>query len=99
MNVAIDIPDDIAQQLEMKWPDVPRGVVEAIAVEGYRSGALTHGQVERLLTLSWAETEVFLKERQAYLHYDEADLTQDRSTFDRLLPKWRKFTLSIHVSH
>ncbi len=29
MNVAIDIPDDIAQQLEMKWPDVPRGVVEA----------------------------------------------------------------------
>jgi predicted HTH domain antitoxin len=87
MNVAIDLPDDIVQQLEMKWPDVPRGVVEAIAVEGYRSGALTHGQVERLLRLSWMETEVFLKERQAYLHYDEADLAQDRATLDRLLPK------------
>lgn len=87
MNVAIDIPDDIAQQLEMKWPDVPRGVVEAIAVEGYRSGALTHGQVERLLQLSWTETEVFLKKRQAYLHYNEADLAQDRATLDRLLPK------------
>ena len=87
MNVAIELPDDIARQLEMKWPDVPRGVVEAIAVEGYRSGVLTHGQVERLLHLSWQETEVFLKERQAFLHYDEADLAQDRSTLDRLLPK------------
>lgn len=87
MNVAIDLPDDIVQQLEMKWSDVPRGVMEAIAVEGYRSGALTHGQVERLLQLSWEETEVFLKERQAYLHYDESDLAQDRATLDRLLPK------------
>ena len=50
MNVAFELPDDIAQQMEMKWPDVPRGVIEAIAVEGYRSGALTHGQVERFLT-------------------------------------------------
>lgn len=87
MNVAFELPDDIAQQMEMKWPDVPRGVIEAIAVEGYRSGALTHGQVERFLTLSWAETEAFLKEGQAYCHYDEADLIQDRSTLDRLLPK------------
>lgn len=87
MNVAIDLPDDIAQQLEMKWLDVPRGVMEAIAVEGYRSGALTHGQVERLLHLSWMETEAFLKERQAYLHYDEADLAQDRATLDQLLQK------------
>ena len=66
MNVAIDLLDDIAQQLAMKWPEVPCGVVEAIAVEGYRSGAPTHGQAECLLTLSWAETEVFPKERQAY---------------------------------
>lgn len=83
MNVAIELLDDIVQQLEMKWPYVPRGV----AVEGYRSGALTHGQIERLLRLSWKETEVFLKERRAYLLYDEADLAQDRATLDRLLPK------------
>lgn len=87
MNVAIDLPDDIVQQLAMKWPEAPRGVMEAITVEGYRSSALTHGQVERLLTLSWAEIEVFLKERQAFLHYDEADLDQDRATLDRLWPK------------
>lgn len=87
MNVAVELPDDIAQQLETAWQDIPRRVLEAVAVEGYRSGALTRGQVQRLLNLSWWETETFLKERQAYLHYDEADLKQDCTALDRVLPK------------
>lgn len=87
MNVAVELPDDIAQQLETAWQDMPRRVLEAVAVEGYRSGALTRGQVQRLLHLSWWETEAFLKERQAYLPYDEADLEQDRAALDRVLPK------------
>jgi predicted HTH domain antitoxin len=87
MNVAVELPDDIAQQLETAWHDMPRRVLEAVAVEGYRSGALTRGQVRRLLQLSWWETEAFLKERQAYLPYDEADLEQDRAALDRVLPK------------
>ncbi len=87
MNVAIELPDDIARQLETVWQDVPRRALEAIAVEGYRSGALTRGQVQRMLNLSWWETETFLKERQAYLRYDETDLAQDRPTLNRLLPK------------
>ena len=85
-NVAIELPDDIAHQLETQWQDVPRRVLEAVAVEGYRSGVLTRGQVQRLLNLSWWETETFLKERQAYLRYDEADLAQDHAALDRVLP-------------
>jgi len=87
MNIAIELPDDIARQLETEWRDVPRRALEAIALEGYRSGALTHRQVQRMLNLSWWETETFLKERQAYLRYDEADLAHDRATLDRLLAK------------
>ena len=87
MNVAVELPDDIAQQLETAWHDMPRRVLEAVAVEGYRSGALTHGQVQRLLQLSWWETEAFLKERQAYLPYDEEDLEHDRAALDRVLSK------------
>ena len=87
MNVAVELPDDIAQQLATAWQDMPRRVLEAVAVEGYRSGALTRGQVQRLLTLSWWETETFLKERQAYLPYDEADLEQDRVALDHALPE------------
>ena len=60
MNVAVELPEDIAQQLKSAWQDMPRRVLEAIAVEGYRSGALTRGQVQRLLNLSWWETEAFL---------------------------------------
>ncbi|MEK7409246.1 MAG: UPF0175 family protein [Acidobacteriota bacterium] len=85
MNVAIELPEDIAKQLEAAWHDMPRRALEAIAVEGYRSGALTHAQVGRLLGLSFWEVETFLKERQAYLPYDEADLEQDRSAIKHAL--------------
>jgi hypothetical protein len=41
--------------------------------------------VERLLGLSFWETEAFLKERQAYLAYKEEDFEQDRRDLDRLM--------------
>lgn len=85
MNVAVELPEEIARQLQGAWDDVPRRVLEAIAVEGYRSGALMRGQVGRLLGLSYWQTEAFLKERQAYLPYNEADLEQDRAALDKTL--------------
>jgi predicted HTH domain antitoxin len=85
MNVAIELPEDIARQLQAAWPDVPRRTLKAIAVEGYRSGALSRGQIGKLLSLSFWETEAFLKERQAYLSYDEGDFENDRRTLDRTL--------------
>jgi predicted HTH domain antitoxin len=84
-RLAVELPDDIARQLETEWHDVPRRMLEAIAVEGYRSGILSQGQVRRILNLSWHETEAFLKARQAYLRYDESDLEHDVATLDRLL--------------
>jgi predicted HTH domain antitoxin len=85
MQIALELPEDIAKRLELVWRDVSRGTLEAIAVEGYREGALTRGQVERLLGLSFWETEAFLKERQSYLAYTEEDFEQDRRDLDRLL--------------
>ena len=51
---------------------------EAIAAEAYRSGALTAHQVGEMLGHGsrW-ETESFLKQAQAYLHYTEDDLEHD----------------------
>jgi predicted HTH domain antitoxin len=80
MNVAVELPEDIARRLAREWDDLPRRALEAIAVEGYCTQALTKAEVGRMLNLSWHETEVFLKERQAYLHYAEADLEQDRAS-------------------
>jgi predicted HTH domain antitoxin len=87
MNVAVNLPEDIAKRLEATWPDLSRGTLEAIALEGYRSEALTRDQVARLLGLSFWETEAFLKERRAHLAYNDEDLEQDRSTIDRLRPR------------
>jgi hypothetical protein len=49
MNVAIELPEDIARLLQASWKDRPRRALEAIALEGYRTQALTRGQVGRLL--------------------------------------------------
>ena len=40
-----------------------------------------------MLGLSYWETEAFLKERQAYLPYDPADLERDLAGLDGVLPK------------
>ena len=85
MYVAIQLPEDIAKQLEAAWQDMPRRALEAVAVEGYRSEALTQRQVGRLLDLSYWETEAFLKQRRAYLPYDDDDLRKDRAALDRAL--------------
>jgi predicted HTH domain antitoxin len=83
-RIAVELPEDIAKRLETAWRDVSRGALEAIALEGYRDGTLNREQVGRILALSFWETEAFLKERQAYLAYDEEDLEQDRRDLDRL---------------
>ena len=49
MRVTLDLPDEISAALEGQWQDIPRQAFEALAVEGYRTGALTENQVRRLL--------------------------------------------------
>jgi predicted HTH domain antitoxin len=83
-RIAVELPEDIVKRLETAWRDVSRGALEAIALEGYRDGTLSREQIGRILALSFWETEAFLKERQAYLAYDEEDLDQDRRDLDRL---------------
>jgi predicted HTH domain antitoxin len=86
MELAITLPDDIARQLKTEWQDLPRRALEALAVEGYKSQALTWYQVGRLLghASRW-ETDAFLKEHEAYLHYTVEDLEQDTRTFEKVL--------------
>jgi len=78
MTVTIQIPDDVSESLRERWGDVARHALEAVAVEAYRSGALTAAQVSRLIghASRW-ETEAFLKRMGAWLHYTEADLDKD----------------------
>ena len=84
MPVTIELPEEIERQLQAEWENLPRRALEALAVEGYRSGALTRGQVGQMLGLNFWETEAFLKERGADLQYTIEDLEQDRRAHERL---------------
>jgi hypothetical protein len=86
MEVAISLPDDVAQQLQAQWgEDIPRHVLESVALEGYRSGVLGEESVRRLLDLaSRFEVHAFLAAHHVPLNYTLDDLVQDRDTARRL---------------
>jgi predicted HTH domain antitoxin len=78
MQVTLDLPDDISAALEGHWPDLPRQALEALAVEAYRTGALTESQVRRLLRLDTRfAVHALLKNHGVPLRYTEADLEDD----------------------
>jgi predicted HTH domain antitoxin len=78
VNVAIDIPDDIGQVLAAQSGGVSRVVLEAVAIEAYRSGSITPAQVQQMLGLrSRWETEAFLKRAEAFHDYTAEDLGRD----------------------
>ncbi len=78
MQVTLDLPDDIWAVLENHWPDLPRQALEALAAEAYRTGALTEGQVRRLLRLETRfEVHALLKDHGVPLRYTEADFEDD----------------------
>jgi len=83
MEIAIHLPDDIVRVLP--WQDIPRHMLENIALEGYQTGHLSEEQVRRLLGHSTRlEVHGFLKEHDVPLRYTLEDLEHDRQTHDRL---------------
>lgn len=88
MQMAIEVPQDIAAILEKQWGDLSRHAVETLAVEGYRSGLLSRWQVQRMLGFETRmQVDEFLKQAGVYLNYTEADLAQDLETIHRLRAK------------
>lgn len=78
MRVTLDLPDDISAALEDRWRNIPRQALEALAVEGYRTGALSENQVRRLLGLeSRFDVHALLKEHRVPLRYTEEDVERD----------------------
>lgn len=78
MQITLELPDEIAQELEAKWNDLPRATLESVALEGYRSDALTEEQVRRILGYETRmQVHAFLKEHGVYLNYNLEDLEQD----------------------
>jgi hypothetical protein len=74
-------PDDIGRLLAGHSGNVTRAVLEAVAAEAYRSGAITPLHVQQLLGFhSRWETESFLHRARAYYDYTVDDLEHDIAT-------------------
>lgn len=85
MQVTLDLPDDISAVLAGRWPDLPQQALEALAVEAYRTGALSESQVRRLLRLETRfEVHSLLKNHGVPLRYTEADFEDDLASHREL---------------
>jgi predicted HTH domain antitoxin len=83
MQITVQLPDDLAHH-----PNPGREALEALAIEGYRKGTLSHYEASQVLGLSRFEFDGFLKERHIYDHaYDVEDFAQDRETLRELQAK------------
>ena len=80
MQITFELPQDIAEGLESRWNDLPRAALESLAIEAYRSRALTAAQLRCLLGFETRmQVDAFLKEHEIY-DYSIADFEQDRET-------------------
>jgi hypothetical protein len=85
MEVAIHLPEDIAQQVQAQWKDVSRHILESLAVAWYQSGELNEEQIRRLLGYrTRIRVHAFLQEHGVPLRYTMEDLEHDRVAHDRL---------------
>ena len=80
MTITVELPDDV-----VKCEDSGRKALEALAIEGYRTGVLTQRQASAMLGLYWLDFEGLLKERGVMEGaYDIEDFLSDIKTMDQL---------------
>ena len=81
MQVHLEIPEDLAQQLAADPGGVTRAALEAVALEGVRSGKFTVSQARRLLGIrSRYEMDGFLKAHGVFLDLTLDDVRKDSET-------------------
>jgi predicted HTH domain antitoxin len=86
MQITIDLPDELIQHFSRDL--LAREILEALVIQAYRTEKITHAEAGRILGLPsrWA-VDAFLKQHNADLHYDAADLERDRETLRQLRSK------------
>jgi predicted HTH domain antitoxin len=85
MLVSVNVPDQIAAQLRLGGESGNRRALEMFALEGYRAGELSRGQVSELLEMEFNETEGFLKAHQAFIPLTLDEIHRASASLERLL--------------
>lgn len=87
MLVSVEIPDPIAHSLRLDGPQPSRRALEMLALEGYKEGTLSRGQVSRMLDMESTQTGKFLKDHGAMLGLTPEDLEQDSVNLRKFLAR------------
>src|SRR5260221_9736511 len=78
MQVTVEVPDQLAEQIRKSSGDIGRRLLEAYAVEASRSQSLTGWQVQQLLGFkSRFELDAFLKRAGVEREYTPEELEVD----------------------
>jgi hypothetical protein len=78
MQITLDVSEDIARRFALNPEELSRATLEALALEGARSGKLTTEQVRQLLSFSSRyEADGFLKQHQVFYPWNSSDIQTD----------------------
>jgi hypothetical protein len=81
MQVNLDVPEDVAQQFAAEPGGITRAALEALAIEGMRSGRLTTHQARQMLGIpSRYEMDGFLKAHGVLLPVTLQEVVRDGET-------------------
>jgi hypothetical protein len=81
MQVHLDVPEDVARQFAADPGGITRAALEALAIEGVRSGKLTEHQARQMLGISSRyEMDGFLKAHGVLLPITIDDVITDSNT-------------------
>jgi hypothetical protein len=90
VQVTIDLPEDVAEQLAREWKDLPRATLGALALEAYRARKLSTEQLCGLLGFETRyDLDGFLKQHKVWLEYSLQDFEREAEASARLRQKRR----------
>ena len=81
MQVHLDVPEDVARRFAAEPGGIARATLEALAIEGVRSGKLTAYQARQMLGIpSRYDMDGFLKAHGVLLPITMEEVVRDRDT-------------------
>ena len=81
MEVVLELPEELARLLGENAVELRRSAIEALTLEGLRSGRITVSQARRVLGIhSRYEMDGFLKSRGIFLPLSVESVEQDANT-------------------
>src|SRR5258708_6569748 len=83
-TIEISVPETLVRALGAQPEELPRQTLEALIVQAYRKGQITHAQVGELLDLDRWHADAFLNEAQAFRSSGSQEFASDLERLRRI---------------